>query len=76
MRDHIRREAAQFTAGWWLVPVAFAVAAFVAVASGETDAPQPLPAPQAVPPALPVATQPAPPAAQPFTEATEHIQAF
>ena len=42
MRDHIRREAGQFSeAVWWLVPVAFAAAGVATVAFSNADRPEP-----------------------------------
>ena len=76
MKDHIRREAAKFGAGWWLVPIAFAAVAFVAVATidPEAQAQRPLAAPP--PAAVPAVTQPSAPAEAPVVEVTEHVQAF
>ncbi|HEY0823345.1 MAG TPA: hypothetical protein VGD76_06105 [Ramlibacter sp.] len=78
MRDHIRREAADFNASWWLVPVVFATAALVAVATIDPATPQEAAAPQAVPQAAApsVAAQPQPRPEPSAVEVTEHVQAF
>lgn len=79
MRDHIRREAASVGASWWLVPVVFATAALVAVATAEGEAPAAMPAPQLAGPAPAPAPALLLPAAQPgqdASEVTEHVQAF
>ncbi|MBC5782108.1 hypothetical protein H8N03_04070 [Ramlibacter sp. USB13] len=84
MREHIRREAGQFTeSAWWLVPIAFAIAALAAVAMGTADAddvqprvhaavatPDAAPAPAMVLPA--VVTKPA----EESVIEVEHVQAF
>ncbi len=77
MRNHIRREAALTGAGWWLVPVVFATAALVAVATAESEAPIAMPAVQPVQPAAaPALLQPAAQPGQEAIEVTEHVQAF
>ena len=77
MRDHIRREATRMGASWWLVPVVFATAALVAVATAEREAPVAMPASQPVQPAAaPALLQPAAQQGQGVIEVTEHVQAF
>lgn len=77
MRDHIRREATSMGASWWLVPVVFATAALVAVATAESEAPTAMPAPQLLQPApVPVLLQPAAQPPQDAIEVTDHVQAF
>jgi hypothetical protein len=78
MRNHIRREAGQSQAAYWLVPVAFAVAALAAVALIDPAAPPAgaLPPQPAVTTASPA---PAAPSAQPAdtsVQLQEHVQAF
>jgi len=74
MKHRLRRETTRMGASWWLVPVVFATAALVAVATAESEAPTAMSVPQLLqPPALLL------PAAQPAQEAievTEHVQAF
>lgn len=77
MKHRLRRETTRMGASWWLVPVVFATAALVAVATAESEAPTAMSVPHLLQPA------PAPalllPAAQPSQEAievTEHVQAF
>lgn len=77
MRDHIRREAASLGASWWLVPVVFATAALVAVATAEGEAPTATPVPQLAGPApAPALLVPAAQPGQDASEVTEHVQAF
>lgn len=77
MRDHIRREAASMGASWWLVPLVFATAALVAVATAEGEAPTAMPAPQVEGPApAPALLLRAAPPGQDASEGTEHVQAF
>jgi hypothetical protein len=76
MRDHIRREALQAQAVYWLVPVAFAAAALAAVALIEPATPAG--ATQVSAPA-PASTEPMPVAAPANDGAllvTEHVEAF
>jgi hypothetical protein len=80
MRDHIRREAGQYRETvWWLVPVAFAVAALaaVAVSTNEPAAPPALRAPVAVvnmPNASPVTARVTPPTVQPASVQAASVQ--
>lgn len=85
MRENIRREVRHFDeAGWWLVPIAFAIAALAAVAvgahNGDDGAPQShaaatVPATQLAPAvASPAAAKPQQPE-EPAYE-VEHVQAF
>ena len=81
MREHIRREAAQYVeAVWWLVPTVFATAALAAVVMNEPPAAS-LPAGAVLaagPAALPgcdVSAAPASQVAEPVYE-VEHVQAF
>jgi hypothetical protein len=77
MRNHIRREAANMAATWWLVPVVFATAALVAVATAESEAPTAMPAAQTEQAApAPALLQPAAQPGHEAVEVTEHVQAF
>jgi hypothetical protein len=91
MREHVRREAAQYAeAVWWLVPVAFAAAALAAVALSTRDFDDAAPAAVqhaavTLPKAPPVPARPAPatPASvrapqqdEIVIELVEHVQAF
>jgi hypothetical protein len=78
MRNHIRREAGNVNAAWWLVPAAFATAAAMAVATIDPEAPPagaPPPA-MAQPAAMPMQGTPAAATEQPLLQVSEHIQAF
>ena len=87
MKDHIRRDATHYTdAIWWLVPIAFAVAALAAVAvstSDLNDVPRARVQHAVVTPPVPVRPVPATPTSvrasqpePPEVVVTEHIQAF
>lgn len=76
MKHRLRRETTRRGASWWLVPVVFATAALVAVATAESEAPTAMPAPQLLQPGPAPAPALLLPAAQPATEVTEHVQAF
>ena len=83
MRDHIRREAAQYLhAAWWLVPIAFATAAVAAVVVTDAEPPElsvstiALPDMRPSPAVMPaVVSVPASTTAEPVYE-VEHVQAF
>lgn len=79
MREHIRREAARsLEATWWLVPVAFAIAALAAVAWTQAEGEDSVPAAVAQPaePAAVPEPMDVPPPAESALRVTEHVQAF
>lgn len=82
MRDHVRREAGQSVdAAWWLVPLAFTIAAVATVAFTEPPLEDALQAGLVQPAAAPVPALPAVPAREaqpepPVYEVAEHVQAF
>jgi hypothetical protein len=73
MRDHIRREAADISAAWFIVPMSVAAAVLIAIATQQSE---PEAAPAASLPAAAAAPAPALPAPDAWPEATEHVQAF
>ena len=87
MRDHIRREAAQYLgAAWWLVPIVIATAAVAAAVMTDADPPdlavsmialpETLPETRPAPAVMPaVVSVPANRPAEPEYE-VEHVQAF
>jgi hypothetical protein len=73
MRDHIRREAADISAAWFVVPMSVAAAVLIAMT---TQSNEPEAAPATPLPAATAAPATALPVPDTWPEATEHVQAF